>query len=210
MPLPMVHLSIAYRLVVERGFPDTGEFYLGSLSPDAIHMRDGTTGDDKKACHFGKDTPVAFDLAALADMLKERRNAPFAVGYAAHVLADKLWHERINAGFKARIQAAGLENERHAIYYREFDRLDLDLYDTAPCRPVAWARLASAHACGFPPFLSGPEVAAWRDRVLGWYDANPGKRLYEPAWSCAADVEAFIEAAAAEVGALLEGWMETA
>ena len=45
MPLPMVHLSTAVKISILQGLKSP-EFYLGSLSPDAVHMRAGFVRDD--------------------------------------------------------------------------------------------------------------------------------------------------------------------
>jgi hypothetical protein len=53
MPLPMIHLAVAVDMF------DGGEvpapFLLGSISPDAIHMRKGTAREDKKRTHLNVD-----------------------------------------------------------------------------------------------------------------------------------------------------------
>ncbi|MCP1135166.1 hypothetical protein NKT34_17850 [Paenibacillus polysaccharolyticus] len=53
MPLPMVHLSVAHQLANTLPEPlDLGAFYLGNIAPDAIHIREGTTREDKQYTHF--------------------------------------------------------------------------------------------------------------------------------------------------------------
>jgi hypothetical protein len=52
MPLPMVHLAVAVRVhEVESRVPSSA-FLLGSIAPDAIHMRPGTGRDDKRRVHL--------------------------------------------------------------------------------------------------------------------------------------------------------------
>ena len=50
MPLPMVHLSTAVKINTLQGLKSP-EFYLGSISPDAVHMRTGFVRDDKIRSH---------------------------------------------------------------------------------------------------------------------------------------------------------------
>jgi len=53
MPLPMVHLGVAYN-IIESGFnvSDLPSFYLGVISPDAIHMRQNANKLDKHRTHL--------------------------------------------------------------------------------------------------------------------------------------------------------------
>lgn len=52
MPLPLVHLAIAAQLCRQHNKPLAPAFLLGSLAPDAIHLRLGSTRTDKQATHF--------------------------------------------------------------------------------------------------------------------------------------------------------------
>ena len=216
MPLPMVHLAVAARLVAAReptGLPESAdipEFYLGSIAPDAIHARGGTGRDDKLDTHFARGHPAQFDLGALGLMLTEHwaggELVSFAEGYAAHVLTDHLWQTTVAAAFRQRVQREGLEADRRALYYEDCDKLDFSLYDTSPWRPAVWAHLSSVTARDFPPFLTATEIEAWRDRVLGWFDKNPAMRLHDATRISASEVEAFIDLAAREVANRVREW----
>jgi len=222
MPLPMVHLAVAVRLVVAReptGSPesadtpestDSAEFYLGSIAPDAIHTRDGAGRSEKLDTHFAHGYPRQYDLGALGAMLAEHRVGgelvSFAEGYAAHVLTDRLWQDTLVAAFRQRMQREGAELDLRALYYRDCDKLDFDIYDTAPWRSAVWGYLSAAAVCDFSPFLTASEIAAWRDRVLGWFDQNPAMRLHEATQISSSEVEAFIHRAAGEVAGQMREW----
>ena len=62
MPLPMVHLSTAVKINILQGVKSP-EFYLGSISPDAVHMRDGFVLDNKTRSHCN-----ARVLAAISEL----------------------------------------------------------------------------------------------------------------------------------------------
>jgi hypothetical protein len=163
MPLPMVHLAVAVRLMAERAFADATGFYLGSIVPDAIHARTGARRDDKLHSHYQRGHPAHLDLDALSDMLTAHWAAgemvPFAEGYAAHVLTDELWRDTVDAAFLQHVQREGQGADYSALYYRDCDKLDFDLYDTSSWRPVVWAHLSSAAAHNFPPLLTASEIS---------------------------------------------------
>lgn len=52
MPLPMVHLCAANKLIDYINIKDISSFYLGSISPDAVHMREDYIPDDKSKSHL--------------------------------------------------------------------------------------------------------------------------------------------------------------
>ena len=216
MPLPMVHLAVAVRLVAagestdSPESADSAEFYLGSIAPDAIHTRDGAGRSEKLDTHFAQGYPRQFDLGALGAMLTAHRAGgklvSFAEGYTAHVLTDRLWQDTVAAAFRQRMQQQGLEAERRALYYRDCDKLDFDIYDAAPWRPTVWGYLSTAAARDFAPLLTATEISAWRDRVLGWFDKNAPMRLHTVTQISPGDVETFIDRAVVEVADHIREW----
>ena len=52
MPLPMVHLSVAVALSEKEGRFPSADFLLGSIAPDAIHMRPNSSRLDKEHVHL--------------------------------------------------------------------------------------------------------------------------------------------------------------
>jgi hypothetical protein len=170
MPLPMVHLSIAI-LLGERDvlFPSP-DFLLGSIAPDAIHMRPNTARRDKHITHLliPTDTP---DHARVHDLLIQNSALPaFAAGYAAHVLVDRWWSNNIVQPFYDRVAALMDDAARTQLYYQETDQLDVNLFQRVPWRSQVWSLLAKAPAPDFPPWLTAAEIDAWRVRTLRWFD----------------------------------------
>ncbi len=54
MPLPMVHLAVAIQMHrLEQRIPSP-DFLLGSIAPDAIHMRPDTGREDKQRVHLAE------------------------------------------------------------------------------------------------------------------------------------------------------------
>ncbi len=65
MPLPMVHLSTAVKINTLQDLKSP-EFYLGSISPDAVHMRTGFVRDDKARSQTYGERYIA-DLTPIQD-----------------------------------------------------------------------------------------------------------------------------------------------
>lgn len=80
MPLPMAHLAVAVRiqnLVDRNSFPN---FLLGSIAPDAIHMRPGSGPDDKQRGHLSESDVLLYERARLLCVQNRSDRAGFAEG----------------------------------------------------------------------------------------------------------------------------------
>jgi hypothetical protein len=212
----MVHLSVAHCLVQDHGYPDSPAFYLGSIAPDAIHMRPGTDQKDKHAVHMVDGSGPRLDRVR-ALLVEKRPGEPaelraLIAGYAAHVLTDAAWRAEIILPFRQpRVERMPYQALR-TLYYSETDKLDLDLYDEQPWRPAVWEKLRVARAEDIElagvTLLTGGEIDAWRVRTLGWFETRRGapyrgEAAYEPQYITRELVWPFIPRAAAQVAAQL-------
>ncbi len=208
MPLPMVHLAIAVGLYAQQQKPLSPEFVLGSLAPDAIHMREGWTRADKKVTHLGlpDDYPDWSRMQPILAAAKESTPARIGLtaGYIAHLLTDQYWIESVVIPTRELVPPHLSQEERRALYYQETDQVDFNFYHHAPWRRDVWNGLAKAVAMDFPPLLHAAEIDGWRQRTLRWFDdetKEPGK---EPVYYTDALVADFVERATVVVGDGLE------
>lgn len=199
MPLPMVHLAIAVQLCQQHNKPLAPPFLLGSLAPDAIHMRANTTRDDKRVTHFLRPDQT-LDEEQMASILARNGGASmpwllFTAGYVAHVLTDIYWRERVAVPLRPSIPPELTSAERRALYYRETDYVDWDLYHHAPWRRAVWEALAQAELMAFTPLLTADEIDQWRTRTRHWFDQPPAQPLTAPRFFTPALVADFIDRA---------------
>jgi len=174
MPLPMVHLAVAHALALSPA--DPGDYYLGALAPDAIHMREGWVRADKDRSHL-RDTPsgaLAGQQERIDRALALLSGEPdsFRLGYAVHLLTDALWVEEIIYGsYDAHYKAdpAPVQSWK-AAYYNDTDCIDFLLYRDLPWRDEVWSLLKHARGQNFEGLVSVKETEAWRDRCLHWFD----------------------------------------
>jgi hypothetical protein len=134
MPLPMVHMSITVNIFRNKGLEVDPQFLLGSISPDAIHMRENTTREDKGKTHFymQKYTSVEDlfenELRPFFDPLRsDDQRFMFAKGYISHVLTDLLWLHTVYGNFRKKITEDHIEDDR-TLYYMETDQIDFNLF----------------------------------------------------------------------------------
>ena len=86
MALPMVHLLAAWAWAQDKPeLKDNPDFYLGTLSPDAIHIRDGNDKSRKNDIHLNNWRRPDPDSVLRYWM---EHSTPFDIGYGIHVLLD--------------------------------------------------------------------------------------------------------------------------
>ncbi|HEX2618590.1 MAG TPA: zinc dependent phospholipase C family protein [Phototrophicaceae bacterium] len=208
MPLPMVHLAVAVQLAAQHAQFPSPAFLLGSIAPDAIHMRQDAGYDDKQRTHL--DQLADTDHRQLQTLLAERLMLPdseaaFAAGYAAHLLTDRLWLQQVTPAFG--LQVDGLDPaERRKVYYTDTDQVDFNLYHRSGWRSEVWQGLTVANALDFPPLLSGGEIDGWRVRTLRWFEDGSHEPGVTPRYLTDALVRDFIEQATAYVGMYFTAW----
>jgi len=174
----MVHLATADLLVQNGDLSprDLPAYYLGSIAPDAIHMRENPAKDAKQISHLHARNPE--NIGRIAAFLKdfpryeaEGVSHDYLLGYAVHLLTDVYWELGFSAGFRQRYAADPQPvQDCFAAYYNDTDVADISLYNTLPRREVLWELLKKARGYDLPGLVSGEEADKWNARTLGWYD----------------------------------------
>lgn len=171
MPLPMVHLETAHAAAEGLRIGNLPAFYLGSIAPDGVHMRENPEPDAKIRSHLGTRRPD--DLSPVAEFLQRYREAEcpdYYLGYAVHVLTDAWWNELVYGPYTKCYEAdPSPVQERSQAYYNDTDQIDLLLYRTFPRREEIWALLEQARGQDVGDILSAREAELWNRRTLAWY-----------------------------------------
>ncbi|MCL2225983.1 MAG: hypothetical protein FWB96_13530 [Defluviitaleaceae bacterium] len=186
MPLPMVHISVA-EILLSAGFAvqNVPQFYLGIISPDAIHMRAGVDvaakhgthliAADKKWSDINENEYVNFMLGFINEN-RGKTDPSFLWGYGIHILTDMYWVKRVHMKFREDYAAdpAPIQEEREA-YYNDTDILDHALFRESGGETEAWRALQGAAAQDFLHLLSAAEIHAWHERTLHWFDTGESR-----------------------------------
>jgi hypothetical protein len=208
MPLPMVHLAVAVQLTAQQQQLPSPAFLLGSIAPDAIHMRVDAGYQDKQRTHLDHLEDV--EHHQLQALLAQYRTQPaplpgFVAGYAAHLLTDRLWLLEIAPDFEAKLAAVD-PVEKRKIYYEDTDQVDFNLYHQAEWRPEVWERLTVAERVDFMPLLSDSEIHQWRERTLRWFEDGKHEPKITPRYLTDVTIQNFIHRAVAYVADHFASW----
>ena len=203
MPLPMVHLSVAKK-IIDAGFNANrlSQFFLGSIAPDAIHIRKDADRLAKNDTHLipkgekwidvNEDDYFSF-MVNYIDKNKDKADYDFLWGYGIHILTDMYWSKSVYLEFveKFNKDTAPVQEERWA-YYNDTDVLDLLLYNECNWRIDVWLCLQNAEYSDFINLLSAQEIRQWNERTLHWYDSDASKHTNPIKYIMQSDIEDFI------------------
>lgn len=165
MALLMVHLRVA-DLWARRHpeYLESPEFYLGAISPDAIHVRDHDDKSRKDEIHlynwrtFHREPVEAYWRA---------RHAPFDIGYGVHVLTDCQWVARYRERLPQIIKPDGLVDVD--IYYNDTFITDFEMYDALPRLRQIIDMIETAVVPANHPLLTQYELTEWRRLMVNAY-----------------------------------------
>lgn len=93
MAQPMMHLLIADKIYTEKSgsIHSYGDFLLGSIAPDAVHVKENYTRELKEISHYrfnSKSHINYFDT--FINEYSTSENKDFVVGYLVHLLSDMI------------------------------------------------------------------------------------------------------------------------
>lgn len=164
MALLMVHLLVARKWA--RGhaeYFDCPDFYLGVISPDAIHVRDHDDKSHKNEIHLNNwVSPHPDEVIAYW----REHHAPFDIGYGVHVLTDAQWVPR----YRARVPELLLPDGKidTGIYYNDTFVTDFQLYRDCGGRQLFdWVEQGTAPADH--PLLTRHELEEWKRMMVASY-----------------------------------------
>lgn len=165
MALTMVHLLVA-ELWARRHpeYLDSPEYYLGAISPDAMHIR--FRDDKSRKDEFHLYNWQSLHREPVVAYWRERR-APFDIGYGVHVLTDCQWVPRYRDAFPGIILPNGRLNTE--IYYNDTFVTDFALMDEIPRLRDLLDVLEAATPPEDHPLLTAGEFDAWRRVNLDAY-----------------------------------------
>jgi len=174
MPLPMVHFGVSHNLTSMLKPRDISLFYLGSIAPDAVHVRENFTREDKNISHLYNADMEIWKKNAVNFITKD--NDGFYVGYGIHILTDIYWSETVFSMFKVRYSEdkTPIQDEQRA-YYNDTDQLDFELRDKWDYSNEVWDYLLNCKSVDTNSPVSPIEVDLWKEQVLHWFDKGESK-----------------------------------
>lgn len=165
MAFPMVHLMAAERWAqTHEEYLNCPEYYLGAISPDAVHIRDHDDKSHKNEIHLNNwlrshpDEVLAY---------WREHHTPFDIGYGIHVLTDGQWVPRYRKDFPGIVKPDG--SVRTDIYYNDTYVVDFQLYRENGAGERLFGFVEKGKAPTDHPLLGYYEFDEWRKETAASY-----------------------------------------
>lgn len=207
MPWPMVHFAIASNLFKGEPSPD---FLLGSISPDAIHVRGDISREEKGSTHLvsnGKlpnEEVILHNCKDYFSMRTEIEWKDFVSGYFSHIYADLRWTDTIYADFE-RAYKGELEHIRNT-YTVEVSQLEFLLMKSMENTEGMLTNLEIAKGFSIEPFVTGQEVEQYREQKISWLRDGQNEPCITPIYFPIEKVQHFIDQTSMELKELCINW----
>lgn len=165
MALLMVHLLAAWKWAQDKPeLKENPDYYLGAISPDAIHVRDGNDKSRKNEIHLNNwRYPNPDDVISYW----KDHHTPFDIGYGIHVLLDCQWAVDFRARFPEMLAGGRLDTDT---YYNDTITTDFALYNESPLRPFFFDMIRRGNPPSDHPLLRRHEFEGWREATYAFYD----------------------------------------
>lgn len=178
---PMMHLLIADKIYTEKSgsIPSYGDFLLGSIAPDAVHMSTDDTRERKCISHYGftRESHLSyFDTFFGAFATAENRD--FVLGYLVHLLSDMIWYHSVRVPFKERfVQAPFIDRSMNEAYYADCGQIDKLLFweENAP-HIINGIRGGKAYS--LEGMIDSESVGAWKEKLILDYHTRRNVHLH--------------------------------
>jgi hypothetical protein len=207
MPWPMVHFAIATKVSLSSPSPN---FLLGSIAPDAIHMRDNMTREDKGLTHLvSEDRLPSIEIIKTnclyyLDKNSETTWKEYISGYFAHIYTDLRWTESVYAEFENNYQ--GDKKDIRKIYNNEVSQVEFNLLKSEDWAPSTLNELQQSKAFTIEPFVTNTEVSQYRALKLDWLRDDGNEPKIRPVYFTEDIVSNFILKTSNEVNVLFSEW----
>ncbi|UHA71927.1 zinc dependent phospholipase C family protein [Paenibacillus sp. 481] len=207
MPWPMVHFAIATKVASSKPSP---HFLLGSIAPDAIHMRNQITREQKGITHLvseGKFPSIETVRSHCLEYLSqhtERAWKEFVLGYFAHIYTDIRWTESVYAEFECHYK--GDTADIRTTYNREVSQLEFDLLRSNSDYHQIFHHLQKSKPFTIVPFVTETEVRGHRDEKMSWLQDDRNEPKIQPAYFTVEVARDFVNQTANELNALFMDW----
>ena len=174
MPYPMIHLQIAKKILDDSVLiiEDKPQFYLGTLSPDAVQFREVY---DKKLSHIVySNVPWGFvvdndewikDLFGFFHENYGKTNKSFLFGYLIHILADIYNNIKIWTPFRLKNSDKNFR-ELHEISYKENMIIDLKLFQECMFIKELWIYLKESISFNFLNIVNKTDMDNIKNQIL--------------------------------------------
>ncbi|NGM84791.1 hypothetical protein G5B47_20520 [Paenibacillus sp. 7124] len=204
MPWPMVHFAIPEILTDGNSTPD---LLLGSIAPDAIHMRGYVSREEKGVTHLvHNDKLPAKELIMekCREYLSKRSETEwkeFVLGYFLHIYTDLRWTDTVYEDFENNYKGEKIDIRK--TYNHEVSQAEFNLIRSLDSTEKLFALLLKAKGFTIDPFVTQLEVNQYRDRKVEWLQDLKNEPRIKPIYFKTDKINRFFNETSKELKELL-------
>jgi hypothetical protein len=207
LPWPMVHFAISE--ILSNGDPSPN-LLLGSIAPDAIHMRGQVAREEKGVTHLVHNDKLpakSLIMEKFKDYLPMRSEPEwndFLVGYFSHIYTDVRWTDTIYADFDKDYK--GERDQIRKIYNQEVSQAEFNLLRSMNHSEEIFSLLLRAEGYTIDPFVTQLEVNQYRDSKVKWLQDFHNEPQIKPIYFQTDKIKSFIIETSKELKDLFKDW----
>ena len=170
MPSPIIHLYIVDRSSEILDIKDESQFFLGSISPDAIHMWENNNREYKRKLHLTTldksiSTRIFTALESYNHLKEPFADLSFLKGLYSHVITDHLWSHLLSRYYLHDLFGDTPRAIVDKRYYHEENIIENELI-TLPNSPRIVDTLAQSDCANYLDLLTKEEVIKWKAKII--------------------------------------------
>ena len=178
MAQPMMHLLIADKIYAKKfsSIYSYGEFLLGSIAPDAVHVKENYTRELKDISHyrFNSKSPISY-FDTFINEYYTVENKDFVVGYLVHLLSDMIWYHSVRVPFKEAFQKAPSQNmSMNEAYYADCEQIEQLMFREKNALCIMEA-INKGKAYSLEGLIDAEDVRTWKEKLI--FDYNNKKNI---------------------------------
>ncbi|MCL2634537.1 MAG: hypothetical protein FWD34_08505 [Oscillospiraceae bacterium] len=177
MAMPIIHFCVAKKILTAFDVNDKANFYLGTISPDSMHLLPYIETDKHEEhlkAHFTNRDFTIWENTAKDFIIehKEDEYSDFYLGYGVHILTDIYFKEMVYSAFEQAYSEEGMTwDTRREVYNSDAALFEFDFFEKFDIKSDVWGYLEKSTAFDFGS-LTEYEIKTWRDNTLRYFETN--------------------------------------
>ena len=178
MAQPMMHLLIADKIYTKNcsSICSYADFLLGSIAPDAVHVKKNYKREIKDISHYSFDSKsnISF-FDTFINEYSTSENKHFVVGYLVHLLSDMIWYHAVRVPFEEEFQKEPSQNmSMNEAYYADCEQIEQLMFFEKNASCIIEA-VDSGKAYSLEGLIDEEDVKAWKEKLI--FDYNNKKNI---------------------------------
>ncbi|MBD5474229.1 MAG: hypothetical protein HDR20_15450 [Lachnospiraceae bacterium] len=177
MAQPMMHLLIADKIYEKfSSIHSYGDFLLGSIAPDAVHVKENYTREIKDISHYRFNSKSHIDyFDTFINEYNTSENNDFVIGYLVHLLSDMIWYHSIRVPFKEEFQKAPSQDmSMNEAYYTDCEQIEQLMFWEKNV-PRIMGAINKGKAYSLEGLIDAEDVIVWKEKLI--FDYNNKKNI---------------------------------